>query len=810
MWSDFRLAARTLRKTPGFTAVAIATLALAIGATTAVFSLVDAAILRPLAYRQSGRLYVVHETVPKFAYLAPLLPVNGMHYLEWRKRLHSFERMAIINEIKLDLTGSGEPETVSAGRVTPGLFHMLGVQPRLGRLLLDEEDHPGRDHEVLISDGLWRRRFGADPSLVGRAIQLNGAAYQVAGVLPPDFHFPKLNQLYALPVPADRPEIWKPFALRDDELEPVGDFNYVCIAALAPGVSPAQAESELNALQASIDRQAPEHMDLRAHMVGLQAQISGRARGGLELILAAVAAVLLIACVNIANLLLVRASGRRREFAVRSALGAGTARLVRQMLAESILIAGVGGALGMAIAYAGIRAIVVWAPVDLPRLDEVRPDLRLLAFNFAVSLAAGLLFGLLPAWRFARADPQEGLKTASRGSTASHTNGRLREVLVSLEVGLSALCLIAAGLLLHSFIQLLQVDKGFRPERILTVDLSLPGSRYPTLDKRSQFERLLLDRVAALPGVVSAGMNNQLPLAGEGQNNFVAAEGSNLPMTQRPLADVRQVNPEYFRTLGIPLHAGRVFDEHDRDRQVVLISDRAAAVIWPHMDPLGKRMRIGADTGPLVEVVGVVGDIHGSSLSRPPSATVYIPYWRRNYGNISLAVRTAIPPAAAATALRSVIRALDSQMPVPPMRTMDDLVAESVAPRRFQMTLVLLFAGAALLLASIGIYGVVSFTVGQRTNEMGIRMALGARPAGILLMVLRQGMAPVAAGLAVGVAASQAVGRVFGSLLFGVTAGDPATIFSVVALLASVAVAATCIPARRATRIDPARALREE
>ncbi len=810
MWKDFRFAARTLRRAPGFSAVAIATLALAIGATTAVFSLVDAAILRPLAYREAGRLYVIHEIVPKFAHLAPLLPVNAMHFLEWRKRLHSFDQMAIVNGMTLDLTGSGEPERIPAARVSPNLFPMLGVHPQAGRLLLNEEDRPGRDDVVVITDDLWRRRFAADPAAIGRKIQLNGRPYQIVGVLPADFHFPKLSSLYAVTMARERPQIWKPFALRDDELEPLGDFNYICIAQLAAGVPPARAQAELSALQAAIDRQAPEHIDLQAHIVGLQDQIAGRARRGLELMLAAVAAVLLIACVNLANLLLVRAAGRRREFAVRSALGAGTVRLLRQMLAESVLIAAAGGALGMALAYAGIRVIVAAAPVDLPRLDEVHPDFRLLVFNLAISLSAGLLFGLLPAWRLARTDPQEGLKSGARGSTAGKSSGRVRGLLVAIEVGLGSLCLIAGCLLLRSFVDLLRVDKGFNAERVLAVELSLPGSRYPDHDKRRQFDRALVERAASLPGIDAAGIANQLPLGGEGNNNLIAPEGTNLPIMQRPLVDIRQVSPEYFRAMGIPLRSGRIFGEHDRGRPVALVSALTAARIWPGADPVGKRFLSGRGSLGLIEITGVVGDIHGASLDKPPSNTIYVPYWQESDSHISLVVRAAVPPAAAASAIRTAIRGLDPQMPVPSLRTMDQMVAESVAPRRFQMTLVLLFAVAALLMAGLGVYGVVSYSVGRRTNEMGIRMALGAQPAGILLLVLRQGMAPVAVGLAAGVAASPALGRLFGSLLFGVTAGDPATLVAVAALLASVAAAATWIPARRALRIDPARALRQE
>jgi predicted permease len=810
MRDDLRFAARMLWKDRAFSAVAILTLALGIGANTAVFSLVDGVILRPLGYRDAGRLYDLHEVVPRFSHLAPLIPVNAVHFQEWRRSVHSFDQMALIGGISLNLTGSGEPERIPAARVSPSLFRMLGVDAQAGRTFRDEEDDPARDDVVLLSDELWRRRFGGEPGIVGRKIQLNSRPYEVVGVLPADFHFPKLSQLFAMQVEEERPLLWKPFALRKEEMDDMGDFNFACIAHLRPGVSAGQALGELNGVQAAIAGRIPEKVELRADMVALQAQITGRARGGLELMLAAVGAVLLIACVNIANLLLARAVGRRREMAVRTALGAGAARLVRQMLAESVLLAVAGGALGMAIAYGAVRVILANAPLDIPRLDEVHPNLRLLAFNFGVSVAAGLLFGWLPAWRFARADPLEAMKSGSRGSTAAKASGRVRGLLVGVEVGLSALCLIAGGLLLHSFVRLLGVDKGFDPDRIVTVSLNLPAIRYPDLAKRDAFQHALLERVQGLPGVISAGVSNQLPLAGEGNNNLVAPEGSNLPVMERPLVDIRHVNTDYFRTMNIPVRSGQLFHESDRKRLVALVSTGAAHRLWPGADPVGKRFCMGGGNGPWIEVLGVVGDIHGVSLSRAPSDTVYVPYWQRTYGAVSLVVRTAMTVSAAAPMLRAAIHEVDSEVPVPAIRTMDELVDASVAQRRFQMKLVLLFAVAALLLASLGIYGVVSYSVGQRTSEMGIRMALGAQPARIRALVLRQGLSPVAAGLAAGVAGAFMLGRLLGNLLFGVRAGDPATIGGVVGLLIAVAAVATYIPARRATRVDPAIALRDE
>jgi putative ABC transport system permease protein len=808
MWQDLRIAARMLRKAPGFSAVAVATLALGIGANTAVFSLVDTAILRPLAYRDAGRLYNIHEIVPKFAYLAPLIPVNAMHFAEWRKSARSFEQMALLTSDVANLTGSGEPQRVTRGRVSPALFRMLGAKAQIGRTLLDDEDAEGKDDVVVINHELWQTRFGGDPGIVGRTLKMNDRPYRIVGVLPASFRFPKLSELYAMTIAQERPQVWKPFALRDSEKDDMGDFNFVCIAKARPGVTAAQAEAELNGIQAGISAKLPEKVELRAHVVGMQDQMTGRVRGGLELMLAAVGAVLLIACVNIANLLLARATGRRRELAVRTALGAGTGRLLRQMLAESLLLATIGGVLGMAVAYGGIRAITAYAPVDLPRMDELRPDARLLAFNMAISLGAGLLFGLLPAWRFAKADPQEALQAGSRGSTGSRASGRVRNVLVAVEVGLSAVCLIAGGLLLRSFVNLLHVNKGFETEQVITADLTLPYSRYANHEAEAAFERRLLEKATAIPGVTSAAVSNQLPLAGEGNNNVIMPEGANVPMMDRPLADNREVNPDYFRTMGIRLLAGRVFDEHDRGKPVAVISAMTAARLWPGQSVVGKRLIQGM--GNPIEVVGVVADVRGASLIHVPTSTVYVPYWQDSNYKVSLAVRTTLPVGTVGTAIRAAVRQMDAQMPAPELRTMDELMAANVAPRRFQMMLVLLFAAAALLLASLGIYGVVSYSVGQRTGEMGIRMALGAQPGAISGMVLRQGMAPVAAGLVAGVAAALGLGRLLGSLLFGVNAADPATVASVVTILAAVAALASWVPARRATRIDPAVALRGE
>ena len=808
--TDLRIAWRAMRRNPGFSVVAIATLALAIGANTAIFTVVDAILLRPLGYGDESRLFVVHEVVPKFALLAPLVPVNAMHFLAWRKNVSGFEQVAMIGGISRTLTGSGEPQRLTGARVSPSLFPMLGARTQLGRTFLEEEDQPGRDNVVLLTDKLWRSRFAGDRNIVGRKILLDGQPYEVVGVLSPSFHFPRLNQLYAMKISDDQPEFWKPFAIKPDELEPLGDFNYICIARLRPGVTRSQALAQLEAAQAELARQAPEKIELHAALVPLQEQITSRSRRGLELMLLAVATVLMIGCVNIANLLLGRATSRKQELAIRSALGAGVRKLLQQMLAESFLLAAIGGALGIAVAYAGLRLILARAPLDLPRLDEIHLDGRVLVFTVAISVLAGLICGILPAWRFAHSQPLLAMKAGSR-TTEGRSAGRLRTVLIGVEVGLSTLCLIAGGLLLRSLVNLFEVDKGFAAEKVLIVNLSLPDSRYREHADRNRFMKSLLDSVQASPGVVSAGISNMLPLSGEGGNNLISLEGTTVPFPERPLADIRGVNPEYFQTLGIALREGKIFAESEGDHKVCEVSALAAERLWPGENPLGKRFKIGDPDGPFFEVAGVVADVRGVGLDRAPSLTVYVPYWqRRTYNGPSLAVKTAVDPLSASSAIRNIIRRIDSELPVPRFETMEQVVDESVAQRRFQMNLLLVFALTALLLASLGIYGVVSYSVTLRTNEMGVRMAIGARASDILKMILRQAMTPIAIGACAGLVVALIVGRLFAGLLYGVAPADAVTIGSVLLILGAVGTVASLIPALRASRVNPVTALRYE
>ena len=788
-----RYALRILKRNPGFSAIVILILAAGIGANTAMFSLVDGVLLRSLPFPDPGKLYAIQEVVPRFAHLAPTLPVSAHHYSEWRKQWKAAAQIALIGEFTLNLTSDGEPERLTAARITADFFPMLGIQPQLGRTFLEEEGRPGSDQVVILGDGLWRRRFHADPGVLGRKIVLDGIPYEIVGVLPPGLQVPGSSQLQNLQFGEGRVELWKPFALRESELSVMGDFNYGSIVRLKDGVSASRALDELNAIQESIVRILPERIELRATLVPLQNQITGRSRQGLLLPLAAVGAVLLIVCVNIANLLLSRATGRRREFAIRLAMGSSAGRLMRQMLVESMVLAALGGLAGVGIAYGALQVILSTAPAGLPRLNEVHLDARMLGVALLLSVVSALLFGLLPAWRSSRTDPQAGLRAGGRSATEGVQTGRLRAVLVSLEVGLSTVSLVAAGLL--------HVDKGFDVDRVMTVSLNFPSNSYPDLAKRSEFLRQAIDRVRSLPGVTAAGVSSRLPLSGEGGNNLILLEGVEGPILERPLADYRSVNADYFRVMGIPLRQGRIFDDADRKRGEALVSELTAQRFWPGQNPIGKRFKIGDPNNPLIDVIGVVGDVR-KGLQKPPGPTVYIPYWRRGREDMALVVRTAIDPAAIATAVRREIQKLDAALPVPQFQTMQQMVSQSVAERRFQLTLVLLFAGVALALASLGIYGVVSYSVAQRRGEMGIRMALGATPSDLRALVLRQGLAPVLAGLACGLAGAIAVGRVLRGLLFGVTLADPLTLVAVSAVLLVVATAACYVPAFRATRAN--------
>jgi predicted permease len=814
MLFDIRYALRTLARNPGFAAVAILTLALGIGANTAIFTVFDGILLHPLPYPQPGRLVAVEEVVPKFSHFGATLPANAWHFREWRRRSRSFDQLALVSGVTFTLTSAGEPERISGARVSASLFPMLGIQAALGRTFLEEEDQPGRDRVVVISDRLWSRRFQRNPAVVGSKIVLDGVPYQVLGVLPAAARIPSDEQLYSMARASAVEDIWKPFAISDDDLSIMGEFNYGCLGRLKTGVSRERATEDLNAIQNAVSDSMAEKTELRAAIFGLQEQITGSSRASLTLLLAAAGAVLLIVVVNLANLLLARAAGRRKELAIRAAIGAGMGRLVRQMLTESLLLAAAGGLLGALAAQWALDAIILKAPLDIPGLGYVRMDFRALAFLVLVSMASGVLFGVLPAWRTARADPQGALTSAGRGTT-DRGGGRLRSLLIATEVAVSAVCLVAGGLLLHSFVRLIHVDTGFQADHAVALRLGLPAVRYPGLEARGRFVHTLLERVESLPGVVAAGINNRGPLSGVGSNLGIAVEGVDLPGLDLPEVDYRCVSPDFFRAIGIPLMSGRVMAESDRGRPVGLVSAHTAQRLWPGQNPIGRRFQLGGgdnfqvDPDNWVSVIGVVGDVR-ITLSKAPNLTVYLPYWQRDRADFALIVRAAMDPLAIAPTLRAAIHGLDPELVVPQPTALADIVDASVRQRRFQMALVLAFALSALLLAAVGVYGVVSQAVAQRTKELGIRLALGAPRSHLWMVIARHGLTPVAAGLLAGMASALAATRPISGLLFGVAATDAATYGAVAGVLLTAGVLACWIPARRASRIDPLEALRQE
>jgi putative ABC transport system permease protein len=807
---DLRYAVRALRRAKVFAMVAVLSLALGTGAATVLFSLVDTVVLKPLSYREPGRLVVVREVLPAMAHIYPSVPVNFQHYRFWQEQSRSLVGAAALLSRNVTLRSGGEPEIAGAAIASASLFDVLGVQAARGRLIGVDDEKPNQSLVAVISDGLWRRRFGGTDAILGQEIQVGAASVVVVGVLPRSFRFPRKDQLGPLAQLADRADLFLP--LRPGAQGWEGDYDYVVFGRLARGATTAQAASELNLLEQRIVEEHKLSPGLHVTVRPLQEVISSPVRTSLIVLLAAVLLLVLMVCVNLANLLLARGSARARELALRVALGASRARLVWAAVMETLLIAAAGGALGIAAASTGLDLLARTAAADLPRIDEVQLDGRVLGFAFALSLACGLLFGLLPALKLSRTDPQSVLRGEGPTTSGSRSGLRLREWLVGGEVTLSTLLLVLAGLLASSLWHVLEVDRGFQGGSVLDVSLDLSG-RYQSSKERISFFELAAERLRALPGVGSVGVINRVPVNGESNVNHVviegAEEGAMDPRTRdQVMVNVRFVNQDYFRAQGIPLRRGRGIESADRERSVAVISERLAAKLWPGQDPLG-RMVLHSGTGvDHAVVVGVVGDIH-TSLERDPTLIIYVPYWRQAYQATDLVVRAAAGGRMAPGEVRQAIRGIDPSIPTPKMRTMDDLVAESVKQRRFQMMLAGGFAGSALLLAALGIYGVVAYGVTLRRREMGIRIALGARGAEVRRLVLRQGMRPVLAGLGCGMLAALAAGGLVHGMLFGVSATDGWTLGAVAASLACVAVAACLAPAQSASRIEASRVLRE-
>lgn len=799
---------RTLWNDRGFAAMAVFSLAIGIGANTAIFSLVNGVLLRPLDFPDPQRLVALSISTPQFRNGEPL-PINVSQLVEWRKRTHSFEGIGAYRNTTMSLTGEGRPELIPGAQVSANFFDVLGVHPRFGRSFLDEEDHYGRHQMVILADSIWRRRFGGDLSVVGRKIILGGAPYIVVGVLPPDFEFPKQPSGSEKRVNG-RMEMFRPLAYEPDDIVPHdGDLNYAAIARLRPGVSIQRAGAELRAAEAAVDAQiGAAAWHIVPVIMPLQQKLTGDVRQGLMVLMAAVGAVLLMLSVNLANLSLSRAAGRAREAAIRTALGANRWQLARQSLAETAVLGALGGGLGIVLAFLGFERLLAAAPVDLPRLGDVSIDGRVLVFALGISAITALLFGILPALGSASGGaPYETLKSTSYANAGGPTGLRLRNLLVSLEVGLCAVLLVTAGLFLSSFVRLTTIPRGFDIERVLAVNVALPGTKYAKDSDVTRFYDAVLDQARALPGVESAAISSYLPLQGESWIDVVRTENDARPDSQLPNANLRFISPGYFRTLHIPLRAGRDFELSDRKHFVAIVSQSLARKLWPNGGAVGRKL---IDIRSVHEVVGVVGDARTTRLDQNPVDMLYIPLWQRPQHSSSILVRTAMDPKSIAAALRAVVWSVNSDVPVPAERTLAQNMSESLARRRFQMTLVLLFAAAALALAAFGTYGVVSYAVARRRAEIGIRMALGAGRGRVLRLVLRQGMTPVFAGLAAGALAAVVIGSYVSSLLFEVSPHDPVAFAVTAAVLVAVSALACWIPARRAAGVNPLDAIRYE
>jgi putative ABC transport system permease protein len=810
MREDLRYVFRTLARDRAFTVAALLTVALGIGANTAIFSVIDHVLLRPLEYRDSARLYSVYERIAEIAKTYPTLPVNAKHFQTWRDEVSAFERLCLFSSMSQNLTGLGAPEKLNTLRVSSDFLSTLGLQPSLGRDFLSAEEKKGADQVVILSAGIWHSRFGGDPNILGRKIMLDGVPHEIVGVLPEGFRFFKNKQLGNLVGLAPRLDLLRPIGFRGDE-DDMGEFNHNVIARLRPGVSQQRALAELNAVQDRIVARSKEKVSLDAGLAPLHEQVVGPARKGLLILLGAVGIVLLIVCVNLGNLMLARATARSREVAIRAALGARAGRLIRQALLESIVIAIAGGTIGVGLAYAGVAWLRANAPGDLPRIDEVSVDWRILLFALVSSTLAGLLFGLVPAWRMTRAEPVDAMRSGTRSVTESREGLGLRSWLVTAEVAMSAALLVGAGLLLHSFYRVITSERPFATSHLLTARLSMNARQYDDHAKRIQFLDRLLPAIRELPGVTAAGMSLRLPLEGQNWGSLISKPNDPLPPFKRPIAEYRTIDPGYFNAIGIRILQGRAFLESDRSHHVAVVSERFAKTAWPGENAIGKLFSPN-DAGDkhTAEVVGVVADTPANGLDQQSPLTGYFPYWDEPRPEASIVLRTSGDPRSVIGAFREAVWKADPDMPISQPVTMDDLVSESVAPRRFQAFLTVLFGASALGLAVFGIYGVVAYGVARRRSELGIRIAIGARAVDIVRLVVRQGMLPVWLGLLIGILAALAFGRVMAGLLYGVSAYDPATIVVAGGVLVCAALLACAGPAMRASRSDPLQAIRYE
>ncbi len=807
---DFRYGLRVLRKNPGFAIVAILVLGLGIGANTAIFSVVNAVLLRPLPFSDPDRLVHVWHVPPQKSFPGMTrFSVSTANFVDWQQQNNVFEKMAIFTGGRMNLTGGDKPEFLGAAKVSTDFFDVLGVKPILGRTFVAEEEQLGHDHEVVLTHDFWQSHFAGDRSVVGRTITLNNEPYTVIGVMGPKVSYPDWKQ-----------KIWMPLAWTPKERSNRGEHHSIVIARLKPGVDLRQAQAEMTTISERLAQQYPaDDKDWGARVAPMREDIIGDVRPALLVLLGAVACVLLIACANVANLLLARALARSREIAIRTALGASRARVVRQLLFETIVLALAGGVAGLAVAKLGMGLVIKVLGQQLPQSIDISLDAEVLAFTLGLSILTGILAGLMPAWKLSKSNVNETLKQGGRSGDSGGNS--TRSVLVVCEVALSLVLLAGAGLMIRSLWNLRGANPGFDSSNLLTMAVPMPENRYKTPAENINFWNQVLERVRALPGVESAGSADDLPLQG-GSHQPIAIEGRPVvPMAEQPEVDVRVISTGYLKSMRIPVLRGRDFNENDSlgRQDVILISEAMAKQFWPGESAVGKRLTLTFFPNRVREIVGVVRNVKLDGLDQTePNATIYTPLaqllpptpeeWRSFGGN--LVVRTSSQPENIASAVTRVIHDIDPQQSVTDVMTMEGLMSESIAPQRLNMLLLATFAGLALALAAIGIYSVLSYAVRRRVREIGIRMALGAQIRDVLRLVVFEGMKPALVGLVIGLTGAMLLGRVLAKLVFGVKTTDPATFAAVSILLMAVALLATAVPAYRATRVDPMRTLRDE